>query len=700
MSSKPPFEGPRYFDRELSWLAFNQRVLDEAVNSDTALLERVKFLAISSSNLDEFHRVRVGGLHVKAHRLADTKAASELTILQQSCRDFAEAQTRCWLDDLVPALSDQDITIRHPATCTSAQTTFLNRFMERELLPVLTPMAVPPDLSPLAFRNLTIYVAVRLSAASDVLESPRWACIPIDPGPPRLLSLSSESGRQYVLLEDVIQAHADRFFPGETIEETAVLRLTRNADLELHDEHGDDLMSRMEELLAARRVSGTVRVEMGAEASTEARKFFCRLLQVDLTDLVATEGLIDYTALFALAGLDGFDELRNKAWLPIQPPEVKPDRPVFDAIAECDILLHHPYESFDPVVRLLEEAADDPQVLAIKQVLYRVSSDSPIVAALLRAAEHGKNVTVLVELKARFDEAANIGWARALRDAGVQVIYGVRGYKTHAKVLIIVRREAAGIRRYTHFGTGNYNDKTARLYGDVSLMTSQEEFGADASSFFNAICGYSKPQDMLKLASAPIDLRSRLLEQIEVECALSEQDQPARITAKLNSLQDTGMVDALYAASQRGVQIDLNVRGICTLRPGVPGLSENIRVVSIVDRYLEHSRIIRFAHGGSPVMYISSADWMSRNLDRRIELLVPVEDARCQKRLSRLLDTCFLDNINAWELQSDGMWRRRRPDAGEEVFSSQQALYEEAQERMEKARAAQTLVFEPHRGDP
>ncbi|MCA9163761.1 MAG: polyphosphate kinase 1, partial [Planctomycetales bacterium] len=410
-------------------------------------------------------------------------------------------------------------------------------------------------------------------------------------------------------------------------------------------------------------------------------------------------GPLDLSSFMRISGLQGFDHLRDEAWPPQPSPDVDPTRSMFDIIRERDVLLSHPYESFEPIVRLLEEAANDPDVLAIKQILYRTSRDSPIVAALMRAAQRGKHVTVIVELKARFDEQRNIGWAKTLEQEGVQVVYGVKGLKTHAKLCIVVRREPHGIQRYMHFGTGNYNEATARLYGDISYMTCNDDFGADASSFFNAITGYSQPQQFRKIEAAPLGLRDKILEMIEVETQRKQQGQKAHIAAKLNSLVDPAIIDALYAASQAGVTVKLNIRGICCLRPGVPGLSDNISVISIVDRFLEHARILYFYHGGDERLYISSADWMSRNLDRRVELLTPVEDTACRRKLIGILDTYFRDNTRARRLLPDGGYEMLMPKKNQPPFRSQEALYQQACEAVRQARQSQRTTFQPHRAD-
>jgi polyphosphate kinase len=440
-----------------------------------------------------------------------------------------------------------------------------------------------------------------------------------------------------------------------------------------------------------------VRLEVGRSISPTALSFLKEALQVNDDQIYEIPGPLDLAAYRELAGRSGFEKLKYEPWLPQPSPLIAPGESMFEAIARRDILLFHPYESFEPIVRLLEQAADDPEVLAIKQILYRTSGNSPIVAALARAAAKGKHVTVIVELKARFDEARNIDWAQALEQSGVQIIYGLRGLKVHAKICIVVRREPTGIRRYMHFGTGNYNEVTARLYSDVSLMTCNEDFGADATQFFNTITAYSQPIKYQRIEAAPLGLRARLLALIESEAQRCKEGQQGHIMAKLNSLVDVDLIETLYRASQQGVRIQLNVRGICCLRPGVPKLSENIEVVSIIDRFLEHSRILYFHHGGEPLVFISSADWMPRNLDRRVELLVPVEDPSSRARLISILRTTFMDNVKARRLLSDGRHDRLRPSSAAKAARSQQIFFEEAREAAKQAQKDRYQTFVPQR---
>lgn len=697
-----PERAEAFINRELSWLAFNRRVLAQALDPSLPLLERLKFIAIPSSNLDEFFMVRVGGLQQLRDRGAKTTDPSGLTPEQQLAEigrlthELTAAQYDGFLRDLEPLLAKEGIRRLSVEDLTPEQDVYVEKLFEHEVYPVVTPMAVDLD-EPFPFLpGLGLNLCVRLKALKGA-DLPRFAVIPVPKGLARFVTVPTEAGYHYLLLEDIVTAFLDRVFPGEPVIESAAFRITRNADMSVREDAAGDLLQEMKEVLTERKQSPCVRLEIGGKASDVLRGFLKTALDVDEASVYDAPGPVDLSAYMRLATTTGFDRLKVEPWPPQPLPELGPSESIFEAIARGDLLMYHPYDSFDPVLRLVEEAADDPNVLAIKQILYRTSEKSPVVAALMRAADRDKHVTAVVELKARFDEARNIEWATALERAGVQVIYGLKGLKTHAKICIVVRREPGGIRRYVHFGTGNYNERTARLYSDVSLITCNEDFGADASTFFNAITGYSQPVRYRKIEAAPIGLRERIVELIDNEVARHQQGQPARIMAKLNSLADTEIVKALGRASQAGVPVLLNIRGICCLRPGVPGVSENIRVVSIVDRYLEHSRILYFLNGGDPRVFISSADWMSRNLDRRVELLVPVEDDPCRKRLVGILEACFEDTANAWELLPDGTYRRIEPPGRKKPFRSQEALYRRAKEAAEAASRSHRAVLEPQR---
>jgi polyphosphate kinase len=528
-------------------------------------------------------------------------------------------------------------------------------------------------------------------------EEPRFAVIPFGRSLQRFVTLPSDGGYVYMLLEDMVRLYVERFFPGEPILECVPFRITRNADLGVQEDQASDLLAEIEEVLVARKESACVRLEISDRVTTNMLSFLKSTLGLEEHDVYAVPGPLDLSALWRLTEESGFDRLRSLPWPPRPSPLIDASKSLFETITERDVLLYHPYESFEPVIRLIEEAAADPDVLAIKQTLYRTSRNSPVVAALIHAAEQGKYVTAIIELKARFDEARNIEGAKNLERAGAQVLYGVKGFKTHAKICVIIRREPQGIVRYMHFGTGNYNESTARLYSDVSLMTCDPDLGSDATNFFNAVTGYSQPQRFRKIEAAPIALRDRLIDMIEAETERKKQGQKARITAKLNSLVDPRIIEALYEASDAGVKIRLNIRGICCLRPGVPNLSENISVVSIVDRFLEHARIVAFHHGGDVRVFISSADWMPRNLDRRVELLTPVEDPMHRDRLIEILDLYFSDNVKAHVLQTDGSYRRTKRKKNQKAVRAQEVLYQEACAAVEEAEKSRRTAFEPHR---
>jgi polyphosphate kinase len=692
---------PRFFNRELSWLEFNQRVLDEARDESIPALERLKFLAISGSNLDEFFMVRVGGLRVLIEQKLTSPDPSGMTPAEQLAavtarvRQMVGDQYDCFSKELEPILAEAGIKRLSAKELSERQRKAVEQVFESEIFSTLTPLAVvAPECFPL-LPNLSLSVAVQLKPAADSKEA-RFAIIPLGRTLSRLLTVGSDRGYAYILLEDAISLFLGRFFPGETIVAHAPFRITRNADFTLRDDLAPDLLAGMKGVLSARKHGDCVRLEVGAPIAKELLAFLKQSLEVEDQDIYEVPGPLELAVFMPLTDRPGFDTLKYEPW-PSQPsPDIEPGGSMFEVLTRQDVLLYHPYQNFEPILRLIEQAAVDKDVLAIKQILYRTSRASPIVAALARAAQNGKHVTVIVELKARFDEARNIQWARDLEEAGVQVIYGIKGLKTHAKLCIIVRREPHGIQRYIHFGTGNYNEQTARLYSDASFLTSNEELGADAVAFFNAITGYSQPQRYRKIEAAPTGLRSRLLELIDGETHRKQQGQKASIDAKVNSLVDPELINALYAASQAGVRVRLNVRGICCLRPGVKDLSENISVVSILDRYLEHARILRFHHGGDDLVFISSADWMPRNIDRRIELLVPIEDPASKARLISALETYLDDNIKARELQENGVWKREK-SSRKKRRRSQELLYEDAVQRLKSAEQSQQTVFEPHR---
>lgn len=697
--SKSP-ETVRYLNRELSWLEFNQRVLEEAFNADVPPLERLKFLAITASNLDEFFMVRVGGLKLIAAGVTTPEAAGltpreQLDRIGERARRMVRDQYACFLKVLDPALAAAGIQRVNADCLTGAQRRHLEARFKPTCLSVVSPLAIQPEAPVPLLAELVLHVAVRLAPRED--GKPRIAVLPLGKPLSRFISLPGEARHTTILLEDAVRALADAFFHGETVLEAVAFRVTRNADMSVQNEDAADLVAEMRQVLDARRQSRCVRLEIEAGASAELVAELRRSFDVEEPDIYAVPGPLALSDFMHWAALEGFDDLRDKPWPPQSSLPTGGIPSLLEVLEQRNILLVHPYDSFEPVLALLEEAAADPQVLAIKQTLYRTSRESRIIAALRRAAESGKYVTAVLELKARFDEARNMDWARELERTGVKVFYGVKDLKTHAKACLVVKRQPRGILRYAHFGTGNYNEATARLYTDVSYLTSDPDMTADVASFFNAITGYSQPVPYRKLVAAPVRLRVRLIELIESEAERARQGQPAGIEAKLNSLVDGDIIESLYAASQAGVTIRLNVRGICCLRPGVPGLSERITVLSVVDRYLEHARIFRFHRGGDDQVYFSSADWMPRNFDRRIELMVPVEDTPSKARLIETLEAGLQDTAKGRLLLPDGTYASNRPGRGQKAFRSQKALYDAACRRAEDARQDKRTVFEPHR---
>ena len=710
---------PIYFNRELSWLSFNQRVLNQASDDRHPLLERVKFLAITASNLDEFFRVRVGGLKL----VADSETQVDLTgLLPQEqlrqirlrVREMIAEQSNS-LVELEEKLGPAGINRVLPADVTDAERELLLKRFKAETLPAVTPTAAENSLNLSFLRIARLTVCVRLKndlsttlhpagetavdkTSEDAGEetSGRYVLLPLGHGQARFWSLPSDRGYRYILLEDVMQMFLSEYFEPDSIIESSTLRITRNGDVKLVEDGRADLLLGMQDMLDARKNSGCVRMELSAEASPQMRAFLESTIEVQPDDVYLIDGPMSLSDYFSLASVPGFSELKDKLWKPQPAPNQNLGERIFESIAEGDQLLYHPYQSYSPVIDFINAAAEDPQVISIKQTLYRAAKDSAVAIALKKAAENGKNVTAIVELKARFDEARNIYWARELEAAGVDVIYGIRGLKTHAKMCLVVRKETNGVRRYVHFGTGNYNESTARIYSDASLFTCDDQLGIDAVHFFNAITGLSVPQSLNKLAAAPINLRESLLELIRVETETAKGGGSGQITAKFNSLTDKQVIDALYDASNAGVKVRLNIRGICCLVPGKKGLSENIKVISVVDRVLEHARLFRFKHGGDELLFMSSADWMSRNLNRRVELMVPVTSPDCKSRLSQILDCYFTDNVAAMELQTDGEYvpvkkKKKNP------FRAQAHLQQEAEQIFAAASNSSGTVFKTHR---
>jgi len=691
-----------FINRELSWLEFNQRVLNEALRDDLPLLERVKFLAITASNLDEFFQVRVGSLMLmsrsgrKAPDPSGMTPNQQLTAIRKRVHEMVESQYALFRETLLPALNSAGIRFLSPKSLTPAQADQVAAAFHDAISPLLTPLGIDPEEEPPVVPGLQLVVACRVSDSET--GTIRHVLIPIPEGVSRRVPVSDVGDSSaFVLVEDVVAHHADELFPGEEVLATTCFRVTRNGDIAVQEEDANDLAGEMEEVLAARKHSDTVRLELPASLPRDLAKVIQGVCGASSNEILRINGPLALSGFMDLAFMPGADALRDEDWPPQPSADLAPGEPVFAAIARRDLLLHHPYESFEPVLRLLEEAADDPQVVSIKQVLYRTARQSRIIDALIRAAENGKTVTVLVELKARFDEARNLLRAEELQRAGAQIVYGVKGLKTHAKICLVVRREDGRLRRYVHLGTGNYNEATARLYTDISLLSCRPEYGADASLFFNAVTGRSKLLRFQRLVPAPTAMKPRLLDLIASEAERARQGEPARILAKVNSLQDPEIIAALYQASQAGVEIQLNVRGICCLKTDDAKHSKNIRVISIIDRFLEHARIFYFHQGGDPGIFIASADWMGRNLDRRVELMIPVEDSRARRRLLRILEAFFQDNTQASKILADGSSERLKPAKGQKKFRAQDHFYKEARKAAKAREHERAMTFDPHR---
>ncbi|MEO8481660.1 MAG: polyphosphate kinase 1 [Acidobacteriota bacterium] len=659
-SSTPPF-----LNRELSWLAFNARVLEEAANKANRLLERAKFASIVASNLDEFFMVRVAELkHAQAEGErrpgpCGMTPAEQLTAVSERAHELMHELYASVTGDILPALRAHGIDFKTIDRVTEHQRAALETFFHDDLLPVLTPLAIDEERPFPMLASLTVNLAFWLAPAAGQSEK-RLAVVQVPPRLSRLIRLNGREGYEFVLLEDVVRLCAEALFPGQVILESSAFRLARDSEVD-PDDDGRSFVEALEAELRRRRRSSVVRLEVEDSVSDGLLALLMRHVHVESDDVYRVPSPVDLRCLMSLVDLAGFPALLDPHRLSTTVLTSDEMDDIFTVLDQRDVLLHHPYESFDPVVRFVELAAADPDVLAIKQTLYRTSGDSPIVKALTSAADSGKQVTVIVELRARFDEARNILWARRLEEMGAHVIYGVRDYKVHAKACLVVRRTSQGVRRYLHLGTGNYNDRTARVYSDMGLLTSSPKFGSEVSAFFSALTGYSDPPRFSTLASAPHTLRSRLRKLIDREVRRAREGQDAEIRAKMNSLTDVEMCLALYEASRAGVRVRLNVRGICVLRPGVPGLSENITVTSIVGRYLEHARIFVFNNGGEPEVYLSSADWMTRNLDHRVELMFPVEDATCAAKVAAALDVLLRDTVKARHLDANGVWRLGSP---------------------------------------
>lgn len=677
-----------YYNRELSWMEFNGRVLEEANKKENPLMERLRFLAITGSNLDEFFMVRVAGVKAQVNSGYHAKDSFDLAPdellaqLEEKTHRFMDRQYYCFHRSILPALNQEGINFLTAQQMNEEQLNYLSEYFKRVLFPVLTPLAVDSSRPFPLLANKSLNIAVCLKSKESKDSEKVFAIVQVPGILPRFLELPCENGRAFTLLEEVIIYKLDELFELHTIKAACPFRITRDSDLEI-DEEAEDFMSEVKKSIKRRKRGRPVRLELLQNCDKSIRSFLIDQLKIKKREIYTLPGPLDLTFLSKFAGVEGFESMCFKPIVPVFPVDFWGYDDIFQAIREKDRLVHHPYESFDCVVKFIERAAEDENVLAIKQTLYRVSGHSPIIAALIRAAENGKQVTVLVELKARFDEENNINWATQLEKAGCHVIYGLQGLKTHCKIALVVRQEEDGIRRYLHLGTGNYNDSTAKIYTDLGLFTCNSQYGADASSLFNVITGYSRPPEYGHFAVAPHGLRNFFTQMIRAETANARQGLPSGITAKVNSLVDPEIIRLLYEASQAGVKIRLIVRGICCLIPGLEGISENITVISIVGQLLEHSRIFRFENAGSPKVYLGSADWMQRNLDHRVELVFPVSDPDLKQRVFEILDIFLSDNTNARVMLPDTTYqhvnRRNKP-----AFSAQLTFYKNAQERLKQ----------------
>lgn len=685
MDTKIDFKDPAYYEnRELSWIKFDQRVLSEARDKSIPLLERLKFVSITSSNLDEFFMVRVASLKDMVHAkykkrdIAGMTATEQLSAINKQARELVNIQYSTFSRSLMPLLHKEGIYLLDAhEDLSEEQARFVDRYFMENVYPVLTPMAVDASRPFPLIRNKTLNIAALLTGKKTEDETV-FATVQVPSVLPRLVQIPSEGEtKSFILLEQIIERNIGILFSNYKVLCAYPYRIMRNADLTIDEDEASDLLKEIENKLKMRQWGEVIRLEIEEKVDKKLLKFLKTELKVSDEDIFQIAGPIDLTFLMKMYGIDGYDHLRYKPYTPQQVPEITPGSDIFAAIRKGDIFLHHPYETFDPVVDFIRQASKDPDVLAIKQTLYRVSGNSPIISSLAQAAENGKQVSVLVELKARFDEEHNIVWAKKLEQAGCHVIYGLVGLKTHSKIALVVRREEDGIRRYVHLGTGNYNDSTAKLYTDCGIFTCKESIGEDATAVFNMLSGYSEPLAWNELVLAPYWLRDKFLRLIGRETKNAQQGREARIVAKMNSLCDPGIIAALYEASASGVKIDLIVRGICCLRVEIPGVSENISVRSIVGNFLEHSRIFYFYNDGNPEVFMGSADWMPRNLDRRVEIVFPVIEEELKEKALHILHVELEDNVKARVMQPDGTYEKL-DKRGKVLINSQEQFCAEA----------------------
>ena len=691
-----------YINRELSWLEFNQRVLNEARRNDLPLMERLKFLSIAFSNLDEFFMVRVGGLEIlrsarkRKPDPAGLTPSQQITLVRQRVKIMLGEIEDCFYEELMPALNDEGISRVAIDQLNSTQIDYVAEFFVESIMPLLTPIILAENDGMNEIPSLSLSAICEVGS-TESKDSMRHVLVSIPSNVSRFIWLPGTNDSKFILIEDVLINFIGQIFPDEIVKQANLFRLTRNAEISLEEEGAHDLAKEMGSVLAERKISECVRLDMEEGFNRNLSKILKDLVGATSSQVYSTSLPLGFGDFIEMTSLKGFEHLQTEPWTPMLPRDWSAGYNIFKNLSKADMLLHHPYDSFDPVLEFIEQAAKDPKVLAIKQTLYRTAKNSRVISSLIRAAENGKQVTVVVELKARFDEARNLERAEELERAGVQIIYGVKGLKTHSKLTLVVRNEGDELKRYVHFGTGNYNEITAGLYTDISYMTCRRKYGYEAASFFNALTGGSKLGSMKNLTIAPFHMRERLLELIEAEINNVEKGKEARIDIKVNSLQDSSFITALYRASYAGVKIRLNVRGVCCLQPDLKKISKNIKVTSIVDRYLEHSRIYSFHNDGKPKVFISSADLMERSFDRRVELAVEVKDAESKEKVQEILKYSLKDNVQSYLLESDGTYIRRKPSKGSKKLRAQSYFHRSTVKNSGKMVNLSEEVFLPHK---
>ena len=691
-----------YINRELSWLEFNQRVLNEARRNDLPLMERLKFSSIAFSNLDEFFMVRVGGLEIlrsarkRKPDPAGLTPSQQITLVRQRVKIMLGEIEDCFYEELMPALNDEGISRVAIDQLNSKQIDYVAEFFVESIMPLLTPIVLAENDGMNEIPSLSLSAICEVGS-TESKDSMRHVLVSIPSNVSRFIWLPGTNDSKFILIEDVLINFIGQIFPDEIVKQANLFRLTRNAEISLEEEGAHDLAKEMGAVLAERKISECVRLDMEEGFNRNLSKTLKDLVGATSSQVYSTSLPLGFGDFIEMTSLKGFEHLQTEPWTPMLPKDWSPGDNIFKNLSKADMLLHHPYDSFDPVLEFIEQAAKDPKVLAIKQTLYRTAKNSRVISSLIRAAENGKQVTVVVELKARFDEARNLERAEELERAGVQIIYGVKGLKTHSKLTLVVRNEGDELKRYVHFGTGNYNEITAGLYTDISYMTCRRKYGYEAASFFNALTGGSKLGSMKNLTIAPFHLREQLMELIEAEINNVEKGKEARIDIKVNSLQDSSFITALYRASYAGVKIRLNVRGVCCLQPDLKKISKNIKVTSIVDRYLEHSRIYSFHNDGKPKVFISSADLMERSFDRRVELAVEVKDAESKEKVQEILKYSLKDNVQSYLLESDGTYIRRKPSKGSKKLRAQSYFHRSTVKNAGKMVNLSEEVFLPHK---